>query len=100
MSSGLNLNAYTSVCSWALARLGNDAAARPLILTEPQSMTERDRVRLCEILFETSNVPALYLRPQPLLALYSYSASSGVVVDIGDRIDISAFDQGYAIEVL
>ena len=98
MAAAINMNAYQQVCSWAYASLGADPTARPLIVTEPQSMVDRDRIRLCEMLFETLNVPACYLRPQPLLSLYSYGSTSGVVVDIGERIDVVAFDQGLTID--
>jgi actin-related protein len=98
MSSGINVDAYSAICAWAYTKLGTEPGARPLILTEPQSMTDRDRQRLCEILLETHGVPACLFRPQPLLAMYSYSASSGIVVDIGDRIDVAAFDQGFSID--
>jgi actin-related protein len=30
--------------------------------------------------------------------MYSYGSTSGVVVDIGDRLDVVAYDQGFALE--
>ncbi len=36
-----------------------------------------------EILFETFNVPALYLARSPVLGAFSLGVSTGVVVDIG-----------------
>ncbi len=98
MAAAINTNAYEPILQWTYRKLGVDPTARPLILTEPQSMVERDRVRLCEILFENMDVPAVYLKAQPLLAMYSYGTTSGVIVDIGDRTDVVAFDQGFTVE--
>lgn len=53
---------------------------------------------MAEIMFETFNVPALYMKPQPYLSMFSYGATSGVIVDIGDRIDVVPLDQGYVFE--
>lgn len=49
-------------------------------------------------MFETYNVQALCIKPQPLLAMYSYGATTGVVVDIGERLDIFPLDSGYMFE--
>ena len=46
--------------------------------------SDKDRQKIAEIMFETYNVQALCIKPQPLLAMYSYGATTGVVVDIGN----------------
>ena len=79
-------------------RLEVDSSERTVIVTEPQYASDRDRARLAEIMFETYNVPALYMKSQSLLSMYSYNATTGIIVDIGDRLDIIPLDSGYVIE--
>lgn len=62
--------------------------------------SDKDRQKIAEIMFETYNVQALCMKPQPLLAMYSYGATTGVVVDIGERLDIFPLDSGYMFENL
>eukprot|EP00730_Choanoeca_flexa_P001596 TRINITY_DN10703_c0_g1_i1.p1 TRINITY_DN10703_c0_g1~~TRINITY_DN10703_c0_g1_i1.p1 ORF type:complete len:1108 (+),score=353.02 TRINITY_DN10703_c0_g1_i1:158-3325(+) len=79
-------------------RLEVDSSERTVIVTEPQYASDRDRARLAEIMFETYNVPSLYMKSQSLLSMYSYNATTGIIVDIGDRLDIIPLDSGYVIE--
>lgn len=79
-------------------QLGADPTEKQVILTEPQFLTASDRVQMAEMMMETFNVPSFYMKNQTLMSLYSYGATSGVIVDIGDRTDIVPVDQGYVIE--
>ena len=79
-------------------QLGVDPAEKQVILTEPQRLTASDRVAIAEIMLETFGVPSLYMKNQTLMSLYSYGATSGVIVDIGDRTDVIPVDQGYVID--
>lgn len=59
--------------------LGVNATEQQTVLTEPQFLTDRDRTRICEIMFETMGVPSLYMKQQALLSMYSYGATTGVI---------------------
>ncbi|XP_036151440.1 actin-1-like [Myotis myotis] len=50
----------------------------PLLLTEPPSNPKASKERTAQILFETFNVPALYLVNQGVLSLFSSGLTSGV----------------------
>ena len=41
---------------------------------------------MAEVFFETMEVPALFIAPQPLLSLYSSGRGTGIVLDIGEGI--------------
>ena len=79
-------------------QLGVDSSERTVILTEPQFASDRERSKIAEIMFETYNVPSLYMKHQALLSMFSYGATTGVIVDIGDRMDIIPLDSGYVID--
>ncbi|EDO45076.1 predicted protein [Nematostella vectensis] len=53
---------------------------------------------LVEILLGYFRVQAVYLQEQSILAMYSYSAVSGIVVDVGDHIDVIPVVEGCIIE--
>ena len=57
-----------------------------------------NRERMTQIMFETFNVQSLCIKPQPILAMYAYGATTGVVVDVGERLDIFPMDSGYLFE--
>jgi actin-related protein len=49
-------------------------------------------------MFETFNVPSMYLAIQAVLALYSTGRSTGVVLDSGDGLTSSVpIYEGYAL---
>lgn len=53
---------------------------------------------MTEIMFETFNVPSMYLAIQSVLALYSTGRTTGVVLDSGDGLTSSVpIYEGYAM---
>ena len=68
------------------------------MLTETSLNPKPDRERVSEIMFETFNVPFLYLHLQAVLALLASGRTTGVVLDSGETIShvVPTFE-GYAI---
>lgn len=95
---GTDVDLLETIYGDLFRRLTVDPGDRTVILTEPQFATDRDRTRIAEIMMETFRVPAMYMKHQALLSMYSYGATTGVIVDIGDRLDIIPLDSGYIIE--
>lgn len=62
------------------------AEEHPVLITESPMNPRRNRERTAEILFETFNVPALYISMQAVLSLYASGRTTGVVLDSGDGI--------------
>eukprot|EP00051_Salpingoeca_urceolata_P022298 m.360087 g.360087 ORF g.360087 m.360087 type:complete len:1857 (-) comp19953_c2_seq10:30-5600(-) len=94
----LDMPAYKAICGDLYARMGVQPSERALLLTEPQQITAKEREGVAEYLFESMDVPSLCMQSQPMLSFYSYGAPSGVIVDIGERIDIVPIEQGSVIE--
>ena len=42
--------------------------------------------QMCEIFFETFNVPAFYVAVQAVMSLYSSGRTTGIVFDAGDGV--------------
>ncbi|KAJ7355131.1 hypothetical protein OS493_027920 [Desmophyllum pertusum] len=59
-----------------------------VIMTLPHGSGPQEKEELVELLLDHFQVEACYLQEQAVLAMYSYSAISGIVVDIGNHIDI------------
>lgn len=62
------------------------AEEHPVLITESPVNPRRNRERTAEILFESFNVPALFISMQAVLSLYASGRSTGVVLDSGDGI--------------
>lgn len=58
----------------------------PLLITEAPLNPRANRDRMCQIMFETFNVPCVYVSVQAVLSLYASGRTTGVVVDSGDGV--------------
>jgi len=71
----------------------------PTLLTEPIFQSLETRKKIAEIMFETFCVPALYMSPSPLLALYATGNVTGVVVESGaSGTYIVPFFEGFTLK--
>lgn len=58
----------------------------PVLLTEAPLNPVENRRKSAEILFESFNVPALFVSPQAVLSLYASGRTTGIVLDVGDGV--------------
>ncbi|KAK9074994.1 hypothetical protein SSX86_003313 [Deinandra increscens subsp. villosa] len=58
----------------------------PVLLTEPVLARKVDKEKTTQIMFETFNLPAMFLSKDALLSLYSSGRTTGIVLDIGDGV--------------
>jgi len=70
----------------------------PILLTEAPLNPRSNREQMAETMYETFNVPALYIIISAALVLYSSGHTSGLVVDSGDGLTFAVpFYEGAAI---
>jgi actin len=75
-----------------------DPSEHPVLLTEAPLNPRSNRERMTEIMFETFNVPALYIATQAVLSLYASGRATGCVLDIGDGVShIVPIYEGFAL---
>eukprot|EP00158_Paraphelidium_tribonemae_P010118 Partr_v1_DN34257_c0_g1_i1_m43736 putative Actin-like len=76
-----------------------DPREHPLVLSEPPFSIMAQREKVAEIMFETFDVPAMYLARQPQLAAFSTGRASGIVVDLGHACTrVTPLYDGYIIQ--
>jgi centractin len=66
--------------------LKTSSEEHPLLITEAPLNPKRHRSKAAEILFETFNVPALFVSIQAVLSLYASGRTTGLVLDSGDGV--------------
>lgn len=89
---------YT-LASYIFSKLGANPAECSVILTlSHMEATDEERQMIGEVLFDQIGVQSVLLQDQAVLALYSYGAVSGIVVDIGDRCDIVPIIDGCKVD--
>ena len=66
--------------------LGVAPEEHPVLLTEVLLCPQANRERMTQIMFETFNVPRMFIAIQDVLTLYASGGNTGIVMDIGDGV--------------
>jgi actin-related protein len=70
----------------------------PVVLTDSPLASRQDREKMAEIMFETFNVPGLYVGSQAVFSLYASGRTRGLVLEIGDGVTHSVpIFEGFAL---
>ena len=93
----LVFQAVSCIIDYVVSNLNVKPETTQLILTAPPTIPEQQQKDLVQLLFEGFNFSAICFQDQTLLSLYSYNTTSGIVVNIGDHIDVVPIIDGYTL---
>ena len=75
-----------------------DPKQAELQLSVPRNFNEKTKVAIAALLFDEFEVEAVNMGHQSVFTLHSYSTDTGIVVDIGERMDIVPIVSGYKVQ--
>lgn len=64
------------------------------MLSTPTNVSDKMKAQFMDILIKKFKVQGVNIQNQALLALYSYNTTSGIIVDIGERLEILPITEG------
>ena len=63
-----------------------DPENHAVMLTEAPHNPRANREKMAEVMFESFQIPQLYVNIQAILSLYSTGRTTGIVLDSGDGV--------------
>ena len=88
-----------AIWKYVYTELQADSKEHAVLLTEPCNNPKSRKKKLAQIFFETYDVPAIFVAQQPILSLYAYGRTTGLIMESGDGVtQCVPIYEGYPIQ--
>lgn len=94
----LEWDSISGLFQYIFDKLNVELSEYSIMLSTPASFNDRIKAKFMDLFINHFKVMAVSMACQAILSLYSYNTTTGVVVDIGDRIEILPVADGYVVE--
>lgn len=94
----IDMEMMSAVFDYIFKGLKTDPGKHWIMLSTPYKLGDGATSNLMKILTDQFHTKGVCMVMQSLLALYSYNATSGIIVDVGDRMEILPIFDGVLIE--
>ncbi|XP_071816163.1 uncharacterized protein [Apostichopus japonicus] len=94
----LNLQLIEGLLDTAFTELKIDPRPYTVMLVVPFNLGPKSTEKIVEMVFDQFYVEGIYIQEQALMSLYSYKATSGIVVNLGEKLDVVPIVDGFVVE--
>lgn len=94
----LDMEGVAGLIRTAFMQLNIEPSSYGIQVSVPKHLNHATQAELVRLLFDDFGLQSVNLTHQSVLSMLSYNSTSGIVVDIGDRIDIVPIMDGYMLE--
>ncbi|XP_070576743.1 uncharacterized protein [Ptychodera flava] len=95
---GLNMAAITDVFEKVFEELAINPTQYTVVVVTHRNLGLEGKVRFADVLFNHFDVAGIYIQEQSIFALYSYNTTTGVIVDVGEHINVVPVVDGFVLE--
>lgn len=95
---GIDFDCLKAIFNYIIRELSLETNDYQVLLITPHKYSDKIHVEFIRLLIEQLNFSAITIINQSLLVLYSYNVSSGIIVNLSEKIEITPICNGIVFQ--